>query len=85
MFSNQNPAKKVLPTTAVCRNCENFAKLTNFFRKKFYLSRKLYGYEVRNFCKPPNVGSNGSATDKKMMKIRKIFLLILVNFTIVVF
>jgi hypothetical protein len=31
------------------------------------------------------VGSNGSATDKKMMKIRKIFLLILVNFTIVVF
>ena len=41
--------------TAACRNCENFAKLVNFFRKKFYLSRKLYGHEVRNFCKPPNV------------------------------
>jgi hypothetical protein len=43
------------PLTTVCRNCENFPKLVNFYRKKFYLSRKLYGYEVRNFCKPPNV------------------------------
>jgi hypothetical protein len=30
----------------------------NFFRKKYYLSRKLYGHEVRNFCKPPNVVRN---------------------------
>jgi hypothetical protein len=34
-----NIKEKLLPT-AVCRNYENFAKLINFFRKKFYLSRK---------------------------------------------
>jgi hypothetical protein len=46
------PAKKENKhITTVCRNCENFAKLVTFAGN--YLSRKLYGFEVRNFCKPP--------------------------------
>jgi hypothetical protein len=36
-----------LTITAVCRNYENFARLT-IFCKKFYLSRKINQYEVRN-------------------------------------
>jgi hypothetical protein len=37
--------------------------LVYFFRKKFYLSRKLYGFEVRNFCKLPNVGVHADKTE----------------------
>ncbi len=57
--------EKTSTLTAVCRNCENFARLINFFRKKFYLSRKLYGYEVRNFCKPQLVSNNTNKNEQK--------------------
>ena len=46
---------KKLPLTAVSRNGEKCGKFTFFFRKKYYLSGKLSGYEVRHFLKPRNV------------------------------
>jgi predicted membrane channel-forming protein YqfA (hemolysin III family) len=40
--------------------------LINFFRKKYYLSRKLYGFEVRNFCKPQLVSGKTQKNRAKM-------------------
>jgi len=51
MFQN----KTAQPLTAVSRNGEKCGKFTFFFRKIFYLSGKLSGYEVRHFLKPQNV------------------------------
>jgi hypothetical protein len=54
-------SNKILLTNTAEHNSgfaeREFLQIDKFFRKKFYLSRKLYGYEVRNFCKPPNVNA----------------------------
>jgi hypothetical protein len=44
--------------TAVSRNGEKCGKFMYFFRKKYYLSGKLSGYEVRHFLKPRHVKCN---------------------------
>jgi len=53
---------KKLPLTAVSRNGEKCGKFTFFFRKFFYLSGKLSGYEVRHFLKPRNVSRHFTKT-----------------------
>jgi hypothetical protein len=54
--------------TAVSRNGEKCGKFMYFFRKKYYLSGKLSGYEVRHFLKPRHVGRQFGGAKKHTSK-----------------
>ena len=70
-----------------CEIANFFSKITFSSRKKFYLSGKFSGYEVRNLAKPQNVVRQFGATENlnkttfkmKVFKIvAKIILVILI-------